>query len=208
MNGLLHLLIARGYVDRDFVAAHTVGYDELESVVRNYPPGRVSDICGIPVADLERAAEWIGTTDRFVSTMLQGFYQSVVATASSSLVNSVHLLRGAIGRRGAGPLLMAGQPSAMSNREAGADGSYPAYRNPENASHAPLGKVIIARRRFLAARADCRAALPRPHGNLDTLLVGPEAGVLVYESPDGGGSGLESWSVPWRGRYRRRRIPA
>lgn len=47
----------------------------------------------------------------------------------------LQLLTGAIGRPGAGPLLMAGQPSAMSNREAGADGSYPGYRNPHNPEH-------------------------------------------------------------------------
>jgi ferredoxin-nitrate reductase len=50
-------------------------------------------------------------------------------------VNTVHLLRGAIGRRGAGPLPMAGQPSAMCNRETGAGGTYPAYRNPLNPAH-------------------------------------------------------------------------
>lgn len=135
MNGLVHLLIARGHVNRAFVDAHTVGYDKLAEVVRDYPPARVAEICGIGAAALEKAAEWIGTTPRMVSTVLQGFYQSVEATASSSLVNTVHLLTGAIGKRGAGPLLMAGQPSAMSNREAGADGSYPAYRNPHNPKH-------------------------------------------------------------------------
>jgi anaerobic selenocysteine-containing dehydrogenase len=54
-------------------------------------------------------------------TVLQGFYQGVEATASSSLVNSAQLLTDALGKPGAGPLLMAGQSSAMSNREAGAD---------------------------------------------------------------------------------------
>ena len=132
MNGLIHLLIRNGWVDRDFVAAHTVGFADMEAVVGDYPPERVAQLCEIPQADLETAAEWIGTTGRFVSTVLQGFYQSVEATAASSLVNSVHLLRGAIGKPGAGPLLMAGQPSAMCNREAGAGGSYPAYRNPHN----------------------------------------------------------------------------
>jgi ferredoxin-nitrate reductase len=135
MNGLLYLLIANGWVNRDFVDLHTIGFDELEVVVREYPPARVAEICGIAASDLERAAQWIGKTDRFVSTVLQGFYQSVEATAASSLVNTIHLLRGAIGRPGAGPLPMAGQPSAMSNREAGADGSYPAYRNPQNSAH-------------------------------------------------------------------------
>ncbi|MGH8162293.1 MAG: molybdopterin-dependent oxidoreductase, partial [Gammaproteobacteria bacterium] len=130
MNGIIHLLIAHGRIDRDFIARHTVGFAALEAVAREYPPERVAAICDIPRAVLERAAEWIGTTPRFVSTALQGFYQSVEATASSSLVNSVHLLTGAIGKPGASPLLMAGQPSAMCNREAGAGGSYPGYRNP------------------------------------------------------------------------------
>ena len=132
MNGIIHLLIRHGWVDHAFVGAHTVRFAEMEAVVREYPPERVAAICDVRRADLETAAEWIGTTERFVSTVLQGFYQSVEATAASSLVNSVHLLRGAIGKPGAGPLLMAGQPSAMCHREAGAGGSYPAYRNPHN----------------------------------------------------------------------------
>lgn len=132
MNGIIHLLIERGWVDRDFVSQHTVGFAELEATVREYPPGRVADICGIAPEDLQKAAEWIGTTPGVVSTVLQGFYQSVEATAASSLVNTVHLLTGAIGKPGAGPLLMAGQPSAMNNREAGAGGSYPGYRNPHS----------------------------------------------------------------------------
>ncbi|MDB6036100.1 MAG: Assimilatory ferredoxin--nitrate reductase 1, partial [Verrucomicrobiales bacterium] len=135
MNGLIYLLIKGGWIKREFIDAYTVGYENLEAAVRPYPPERVAEICGIAPADLETAAQWIGTAERMVSTTLQGFYQSVEATASCSLVNSVHLLRGAIGKPGAGPLLMAGQPSAMSNREAGADGSYPGYRNPHNPGH-------------------------------------------------------------------------
>ncbi|MGH7103338.1 MAG: molybdopterin oxidoreductase family protein [Acetobacteraceae bacterium] len=130
MNGIIHLLIARDRVKQDFVGQYTVGFEQLDAVTREYPPERVAGICGISRGDLETAAEWIGATERMVSTVLQGFYQSVEATASSSLVNTVHLLRGAIGKPGAGPLLMAGQPSAMCNQEAGAGGSYPGYRNP------------------------------------------------------------------------------
>jgi ferredoxin-nitrate reductase len=135
MNGIIHLLIAKGWTDKAFIDAHTVGFDKMDAITRDYPPERVAAICDIPQQQLETAAEWIGTTPRMVSTVLQGFYQNVEATAASSLVNSVHLLTGAIGKPGAGPLLMAGQPSAMSNREAGADGSYPGYRNPHNEKH-------------------------------------------------------------------------
>lgn len=135
MNGLIHLLIRDGRIDQQFISQHTVGFESMQQVTSEYSPERVAQICGIDSADLEKAAEWIGTTIRMVSTVLQGFYQAVEATAASSLVNSVHLLTGAIGKPGCGPLLMAGQPSAMSNREAGADGSYPAYRNPHNKQH-------------------------------------------------------------------------
>lgn len=135
MNGIIHLLIARGWIDKAFIDAHTVGFDKMEAITRDYPPEKVAQICDIPQHQLETAAEWIGTTPKMVSTVLQGFYQNVEATAASSLVNSVHLMLGAIGKPGAGPLLMAGQPSAMSNREAGADGSYPGYRNPHNEQH-------------------------------------------------------------------------
>ncbi len=132
MNGIIHLLIARGWVNRDFISKYTVGFEQLDAITREYPPERVAEICDIPKSDLETAAKWIGTTPRMVSTVLQGFYQSVEATASSSLVNTVHLLLGAIGKPGAGPLLMAGQPAAMANRETGAGGSYPGYRNPHS----------------------------------------------------------------------------
>lgn len=132
MNGIIHLLIARGWVQHEFVAQHTIGFEQLEAVVREYPPERVAEICDIPQEQLETAAEWIGTTPRMVSTVLQGFYQSVGATAATSLINTVHLLTGAIGKPGAGPLTMAGQPSAMCNRETGAGGSYPGYRNPHS----------------------------------------------------------------------------
>jgi anaerobic selenocysteine-containing dehydrogenase len=132
MNGIIYLLIDCGWVDSDFIAKHTVGFDKLKAVIDEYPPERVAEICDMPQEDLETAAEWIGTTPKMVSTVLQGFYQSVEATASSSLVNTVHLLLGAIGKPGSAPLLMAGQPSAMSNRETGAGGSYPGYRNPHS----------------------------------------------------------------------------
>ena len=135
MNGIIHLLIENGAVDQAFVDKYTVGFEKLKEIAGEYPPERVAEICGISAQDLKTAVEWIGSTERMVSTVLQGFYQSVQATAASSLVNTVHLLRGAIGKRGAGPLLMAGQPSAMCNRETGAGGTFPAYRNPLNSKH-------------------------------------------------------------------------
>ena len=70
-----------------------------------------------------------------MSTVLQGFYQSHQATASAVQVNHIHLLRGMIGRPGCGLLQMNGQPTAQNNRECGADGDLPAFRNWDNKEH-------------------------------------------------------------------------
>jgi hypothetical protein len=48
---------------------------------------------------------------------------------------------------------------------------------------APLGQMIVTRRRLVAPRTDCRRALSRTHVHFDGLLVGTEAGVLIDEAP-------------------------
>jgi anaerobic selenocysteine-containing dehydrogenase len=135
MNGLLREIIRRGWVDEKYVAAHTLGFDELCRIVDGYPPDRVADVCDIRAADVERAAELLGTSQRLLSTVLQGFYQSNQATAAACAVNNLHLLRGMIGRPGAGLCQMNGQPTAQNTRETGADGDLPGLRNWDNEQH-------------------------------------------------------------------------
>jgi len=135
LNGLQHLLISGGYVDRAFVEEHTLGFAELERVVAAYPAERVEEITGIPAADLRRAAEMIGNSKGLLSTVLQGVYQSNQATASACQVNNVNLILGRIGRPGCGILQMNGQPTAQNTRETGADGDLPGFRNWGNKKH-------------------------------------------------------------------------
>ncbi|MGK5738054.1 molybdopterin oxidoreductase family protein [Micromonospora sp. URMC 103] len=135
MNGLLREIIRNGWYDEDYVAAHTLGFDELARTVDGYPPERVADICDVPAADVRRAAELLGTSRRLLSTVLQGFYQSNQATAASCQVNNLHLLRGMIGRPGAGIYQMNGQPTAQNTRETGADGDLAGLRNWDNPEH-------------------------------------------------------------------------
>jgi ferredoxin-nitrate reductase len=135
MNGIVHLLLARGWVDEDYVQAHTLGVDDLARVTAGYAPARVAEICDVPAERLEAAAEVVGTCERLLSTVLQGFYQANQATASACQVNNLHLLRGMIGRPGAGVLQMNGQPTAQNTRETGADGDLPGMRNWDNRRH-------------------------------------------------------------------------
>jgi len=100
MNGLLRLVIENGYTDDGFIAEHTVGFEKLRRTVDRYTPEYVETLTGIPAAKLREAAEIIGTSERLVSTVLQGFYQSNQATAASVQVNNLNLIRGMIGKPG------------------------------------------------------------------------------------------------------------
>jgi anaerobic selenocysteine-containing dehydrogenase len=142
MNALLHELIGNGWVDRAYVDAHAVGLDELEKQVAGYPPEVAAEICDVPAEQVREAARVIGTAERLLSTVLQGFYQSHQATAAAVQVNNVHVLRGMLGRPGCGILQMNGQPTAENTRECGADGDLPAFRNWSNDAHiAELARI-------------------------------------------------------------------
>lgn len=142
MNALLHEVVAHGWVDRAYIEAHTVGFDELARMVADYPVERAAEACGVSAGDLREAARLVGTADRLLSTVLQGFYQSHQATAAAVQVNNLHLLRGMLGAPGRGLLQMNGQPTAQNTREAGADGDLPAFRNWANDDHvADLARI-------------------------------------------------------------------
>jgi ferredoxin-nitrate reductase len=135
MNGLLREVIVAGRIDKRYVDEHTLGFDELRATVEPYTRERVAEICDVPAARVRDAAEILGTCERLLSTVLQGFYQSNQATAASCQVNNLHLLRGMIGRPGAGVYQMNGQPTAQNTRETGADGDLPGMRNWDNEQH-------------------------------------------------------------------------
>ncbi|MDT0213047.1 nitrate reductase [Rothia sp. ARF10] len=142
LNALLHELVENGWVDTAYVEKHAVGLADLEKVVETYPPERAAEICDVAVEDVREAARVIGTAERLLSTVLQGFYQSHQATAASVQVNNIHILRGMLGRPGCGILQMNGQPTAENTREAGADGDLPGFRNWHNESHiADLARI-------------------------------------------------------------------
>jgi anaerobic selenocysteine-containing dehydrogenase len=142
MNALLHEILRNGWYDRAYVEAHAVGFDELRQQVEKYPPEVAAEVCDVPVEQLREAARLIGTAERLLSTVLQGFYQSHQATAAAVQVNNIHIVRGMLGKPGCGVLQMNGQPTAENTRECGADGDLPGFRNWDNDDHiADLARV-------------------------------------------------------------------
>jgi assimilatory nitrate reductase catalytic subunit len=120
-NGLLADLIQRGAVDRDYVAAHVAGYEAVEAALArdDQSPTAVAADCGVGLAELERFFAWFATTPRTVSLFSMGANQSAQGVAKASAIINAHLATGRIGKPGACPFSITGQPNAMGGRETG-----------------------------------------------------------------------------------------
>ena len=130
-HGLLHAIIWQGWAAADFIAASTAGFAELKALVRDWAPARAARVCGVAEADIWRAAEWFATSPASLSLYCQGLNQSSSGTAKNTALINLHLATGQIGRPGAGPFSLTGQPNAMGGRESGGMATLlPGHRDP------------------------------------------------------------------------------
>ncbi|UTW07598.1 nitrate reductase [Pseudomonas benzenivorans] len=135
-HGILHILLWEGWIDRDFIEAHTEGFEALKKLVRDYTPGNVADICGIALEQLQACAELIGRAPSFLSLWCMGLNQSSAGSAKNSALINLHLATGQIGKPGAGPFSLTGQPNAMGGRETGSlSNLLPGHRDAANPEH-------------------------------------------------------------------------
>ena len=135
-HGILHILMWEGWIDRRYIDAHTEGFEALKKLVRDYTPGIVADTCGISVESLQACAEMIGKAPSFLSLWCMGLNQSTSGSAKNSALINLHLATGQIGRVGAGPFSLTGQPNAMGGRETGSlSNLLPGHREAANAEH-------------------------------------------------------------------------
>ena len=135
-HGMLHILLAEGLVDAAYVEQHTQGFAELQATVAAFTPEVVARTCGIPQADLLQAARWFGTQTPTLSLYCQGLNQSSRGTDKNAALINLHLATGQIGKPGAGPFSLTGQPNAMGGREVGGMANLlSAHRDLGNAQH-------------------------------------------------------------------------
>jgi assimilatory nitrate reductase catalytic subunit len=135
-NGMLHLMLAQGWTDAAYIAAHTSGFGALEATVRDCTPDKVAQVCGIPKDDLFEAARLFATSAATLSLYCQGLNQSSSGTAKNAALINLHLASGQIGRAGAGPFSLTGQPNAMGGREVGGLANLlSAHRDLANPAH-------------------------------------------------------------------------
>ncbi len=136
LNGIAHLLLHWGYTNTAFINDCTQGFANYAELISHYPPDLVARTCNIAIADLEKAARYWGESERVLSLWSMGVNQSSEGTAKARTIINLHLMTGNIGKPGAGPFSLTGQPNAMGGREAGGlSHLLPGYRSVENPQH-------------------------------------------------------------------------
>ena len=142
LNGMIKLLIDEGLVDTGYVARHTVGYEELAASVAPYGLDRVAAETGLDADLIRRATLAFGRAARAFVGWTMGVNHSVQGTETVTLLNTLCLLTGNIGRAGAAPMSITGQCNAMGVRETGGTASLPGYRSYDHpADRAELAEL-------------------------------------------------------------------
>lgn len=120
-NGLAAFLLERGAADEDFVATHVAGLAEMIAALNrdDQSIGVVAADCGLAAHDVETFYRWFAATPRTVTQFSQGVNQSAQGVAKGRAIINAHLLTGRIGKPGAAPFSITGQPNAMGGREVG-----------------------------------------------------------------------------------------
>ncbi|KAF1057463.1 nitrate reductase [Variovorax sp.] len=135
-NGMLHLMLREGWIDADYIAAHTSGFEALKATVGDCTPETVARVCGLSTEQLFEAARLFATSPATLSLYCQGLNQSSSGTAKNAALINLHLATGQIGRAGAGPFSLTGQPNAMGGREVGGLANLlSAHRDLANPAH-------------------------------------------------------------------------
>jgi assimilatory nitrate reductase catalytic subunit len=120
-NGLLVWLADNGQVDHRFVAAHTDGWVEALQAARagGGDLQATAQACGLDVIELRAFYELFAGTPAVITAFSQGVNQSSAGTDKVNAIINCHLATGRIGKPGAGPFSVTGQPNAMGGREVG-----------------------------------------------------------------------------------------
>ncbi len=136
LNALARLLLERGAVARDFIDHHTNGFGDFLAFLLKQDVNELCATAGLERELLETVASRIARAKGFLSFYCMGLNQSTVGTWKNNSVINLHLLTGQIGKPGAGPFSLTGQPNAMGGREAGLLAHHlPGYRVVEDENH-------------------------------------------------------------------------
>ncbi len=136
LNALGRMLLLMAAVDTSFVNNHTRGLQEYREFLLAQDLKELCEEAGLKEEDLYRVAQLIAGSKGFLSFYCMGLNQSTVGMWKNNCLINLHLLTGQIGKPGAGPFSLTGQPNAMGGREAGLlCHQLPAYRFVNDDTH-------------------------------------------------------------------------
>src|SRR3954467_777242 len=139
--GVMHILARDRLVDRDYIAANTVGFDRLEAeVLPRFPPARVAEITGLAEDDIEGFAHVYGTAKRSFIRLGEGMTRLARGGGALRGVALLPGVTGAYARRGGGALLLTAASCEL---------NYAALRKPSGpaetrlVNHLRLGDALL-----------------------------------------------------------------
>jgi assimilatory nitrate reductase catalytic subunit len=143
MNGILHVCIKNGWIDEEFIEAHTNGFEEVRRKVEEYPPKVAEEISGVPAKAIEQAAEWWGTSATSILMHARGIEHHTQGTENCLTCINLALATGKIGKSGSGYFTITGQGNGQGAREHGQRcNQLPGARDIENPEH----RAVVAER--------------------------------------------------------------
>ncbi len=116
LYGLANILIASGWINRDYIGAHTSGFEEFARFVTHFTTDIVTEATGIEADDLWHFAQSIADGKRVSFWWTMGVNQGHEATRTAQAIINLALMTGNIGRPGTGANSITGQCNAMGSR--------------------------------------------------------------------------------------------
>ena len=119
VNAMMHVIIAEGMADEDFMRARTKDADKLKAQVAKCPPELMAPICGVSSDDIRAAARLYGKAARAMIFWGMGVSQHTHGTDNARCLIALAMLTGNIGRDGCGLHPLRGQNNVQGASDAG-----------------------------------------------------------------------------------------
>jgi assimilatory nitrate reductase catalytic subunit len=119
--GLLVHLATSGALDSDYIARYTSGFEDTLARAQGMAGSTAATALatGLSESDVAAFFQMFSETPRVVTLYSQGVNQSAQGTDKVNAIINCHLATGRIGKTGASPFSLTGQPNAMGGREVG-----------------------------------------------------------------------------------------
>ncbi len=134
--GVLNVMIDRGWIDRDFIEAQTVGFEQVAEYCRQWTPERTAEVTGVPARSLLQAAEWWGTANTSFLFHARGIEHHSNGVQNALGTINLVLATGRIGKPKSGYGTIVGQANGQGGREHGQKcDQLPGWRDITNPDH-------------------------------------------------------------------------